>query len=127
MLHLVIVQCQINYADLPLTTTIVLLELFASSKPLTDTEQVYCPRLLLSNGENVIILVYCDPFILVVLIIGSIESWLSQLTLTSDDDTPLATMTVQVRVRSSPTLGLSPDCDIIIDDRGTINSHIRTI
>ena len=77
-----------------------LFELSASSKPVTDAEQVYCPLSLLNNGENVIILVYCSPLLMVILILddGIVKSCLSQLTITSDDCTPSTTVTVQVRM-----------------------------
>ena len=87
---------------LPLTTVIMLFELSASSKSSTDTEQVYCPPSLLSNGENVIILVYCNPLLVTSDIVTRGESDNEdpplQLTSTSDDDIPLATVTAQVRM-----------------------------
>ena len=85
---------------LPLTIIITLSELSASPKPVTDTEQICSPLSLLSNGENVIILVYCSPSLTVILILddGDVKSRLSQLTITSDDDTPSTTVTVQVRM-----------------------------
>ena len=78
----------------------MLSEPLASLKPLTDAEQVYCPPSFLNNGENVIVLVYSNPLILISLILddGDAKFCLSQLTITSDGDTPGATVTVQVRL-----------------------------
>ena len=97
------ILCEYSYIEdnnIPLTTTIVLSEALASLKPLTDAEQVYCPPSFLNNGENVIVLVYSNPLILISLILddGDAKFCLSQLTITSDDDTPGATVTVQVRL-----------------------------
>ena len=80
----------------------MLFELSASLKPSTDIEQMYCPPSLLSSGENVIIVVYCNPLLVTLDIVTRGESDNEapplQLTSTSDDDTPLATVTVQVRM-----------------------------
>ena len=85
-----------------MTITITLSDSSASSKPSTDTEQLYCPPSLLSSGENVIIVVYCNPLLVTSDIVTRGESDNEapslQLTFTSDDNTPLATVTVQVRM-----------------------------
>ena len=99
-----------------MTIIITLSELSASSKPLTDTEQVYCPPSLLSSGENVIIVVYCDPLLVTLDIVTRGESDNEapplQLTSTSDEGTPSSTVTVQVRTASSPLTNLIDDCII---------------
>ena len=92
-------------------------ELLASLKPVTDTEQVYCPLLALSSGINLIVLVNCVPLSTVILSLDNndAESSLSQLTITSDDDTPLTSVTVQYRVWFSPLTDPSSDCDTLIN------------
>ena len=80
---------------LPLTIIVTLSELSASLKPFTDTEHVYSPLSLLSSGENVVILVCCNPSSLDTI---AVVSSLSQLTITRDGDTPLTTVAIQVRV-----------------------------
>ena len=109
-----------RYIYLPLTTIITLSEFSASSKPLTDTEQLYCPLSLLSSGENVIIVVYCNPLLVTLDIVTRGESDNEapplQLTSTSDEGTPLATVAVQVRTVSSPLTNLPGDCSILATD-----------
>ena len=102
---------------LPLTIIIKLSELSASLKPVTNTEQVYCPLLALSSGIKLIVLVNCNPLSTVLLSLDNndAESSLSQLTITSDDDTPLTSVTVQYRVWFSPLTDPSSDCDAMIN------------
>ena len=104
-----------------MTTTVKLSELLASLKPVTNTEQVYCPLLTLSSGKKLIVLVNCNPLSTVMLSLDNndAESSLSQLTITSDDDTPLTSVTVQYRVWFSPLTDPSSDCDTLINAWGT--------
>ena len=80
----------------------MLFELSASSKPSTDAEQVYCLPSVPYSDENLIIVVYCNPLLVTSDIVTRGESDSEtpplQLICTSDDDTPLATVTVQVRM-----------------------------
>ena len=126
MIHKFVCASYVYISDLhhlPFTTTISLSELSASGKPVTNTEQVYCPPSLLSSGENVIILVYCNPLLVTSDIVTRGESDNEvpslQLTTTSDGGTPSATVTVQVRTLSSPLTNLSGDCIILTVDWGT--------
>ena len=111
---------------LPLTVIIKLSELLASLKPVTDTEQVYCP-LSESSGTKLIVLVNCNSSSTVILSLDSndAESSLSQLTITSDDDTPLTSVTVQYRVWFSPLTDPSSDCDTMTNACGT--KHAKCI
>ena len=102
-----------------MTIIITLSEVLVSSKSVTDTKQVYCPLSLLRSEENVIILVYCNLLLVSSDIVtrddSDNESPPLQSVIISDDDTPSTTVTVQVRMRLSPTLGLSTDCDMSTD------------
>ena len=110
-------KTQNNNVHLPWTTIITLSELLASLKSVTDTEQVYSPLLALSSGKKLIVLVNCVPLSTVILSLDNndAESSLSQLTITSDDDTPLTSVTVQYRVWFSPLTDPSSDCDTLIN------------
>ena len=109
-----------KHIHLPLTIIIKLPELSASSKPLTDIEQLYCPPSLLSSGENVITVVYCNPLLVTsdTVTRGEFDTEAPplQLTFTSDEGTPLATVAVQERTVSSPLTNLIDDCVILTDD-----------
>ena len=102
---------------------------------------MYCPPSLLSSGENVIIVVYCNPLLVTSDVVTRDESDNEalplQLTFTSDEGTPLATVAIQVRAVSSPLTNLPGDFTALIDDGGTedtkcqfetleSNNHIHT-
>ena len=106
-----------QHVHLLLIITVTLVELLASLKPLTDTEQMCCPPSALTIGKNFIVLVNCKSSSTVILSLdnSAAESSLLQLTITRDDDTPLTTVAVQSSVWFTPLTNPSVDCDILID------------
>ena len=90
---------------------------------------MYCPPSPLSSGENVIIVVYCNPLLVTSDTMTHGESDNDapplQLTFTSDESTPLATVAVQVTTVSSPLTNLPSDCIILTIDGGTEGKNVK--
>ena len=108
---------------IPFTTIVTLFDVVASSKPVTDTVQLYHPASSFSNGENVTVLVNNDMLLdnSDTLTLGDSDNELPpvQLTIIRCDETPTIAITEQVRVLSNPLTDPSIDCEIFINGCGT--------